>query len=265
MNSRAGIIVGALAGLLVTTPATLAQMSMQPTPLPIVTADNEAWFQAGVPIMHAGITYYPAGPLVHFNRNEMIRSGHFLGVPLYTRTTLEPYSLVFVPLAGGLMQPYERRRDGDLAGTVGSTTPSFPVVRPAEQSGAEIVPGAGMVQAPAPPSQVGTVVDREATQLAQQMPAATVLPIGTTSAPVISPRGPLATARRPQGLNGVFIEYGSRRYFANGRAISFDEKLFTRVGEYRGFPVYQRRGEEATLYLPPLSGASIIVAPYRAR
>lgn len=263
MNSRAAIVAGALAGILVTSPAMRAQMTLQPTSRPIVTAENEPWYVAGVPISNAGITYYPSGPMVHFNGNEMVRGGHFEGVPLYSRTTIEPYSLVFVPVAGGLMHPYERRREGDVAGTVGSTTPSFPVVRPVEQAGMEYVPGAGMVQAQAPPSQVGEFVDRIALA---EIPAPVVsAPIGTAGSLASLPRGPLATARRPEGLNGVFIEYGGRRYFADGPAIRYDETLFTRVGDYRGFPVYRHQGQDATVYLAPLPGAPGAVAPYRAR
>jgi hypothetical protein len=104
-----------------------AQATLQPTPPPTVTAEAEQWYRNGEPVMFAGNIYYPAGAPIHFNGNEMVRSGTYQGVPLYSRTTIEPYSLVFVPLAGRVMQPYERRRDGDLAGTVGSTTPSFPV------------------------------------------------------------------------------------------------------------------------------------------
>ena len=161
MDGRAGILVGALAGMLLTGSTPLAQTALQPTPKPIVTVENEVWYQAGMPITVNGNTYYPTGPQVYFNGNEMVRSGHFQGIPLYSRTTLEPYSIVFAPLSGGLMQPYERRRSGEIADTVGSLSPSFPVVRSAEQSGMEYVPGAGMVQAQAPPSRVGEIVDRQ--------------------------------------------------------------------------------------------------------
>jgi hypothetical protein len=121
------------AAFLVTSPV-VAQIQLVPTPPPLVVADLEPWYVEGRPITHAGNIYYPAGAQLHFNANEMVRSGFFQGVPLYTRTTLEPYSIVFVPLSGGLMQPYERRRAGDIAGTVGSTAPSFPVVLPAEEA-----------------------------------------------------------------------------------------------------------------------------------
>jgi hypothetical protein len=263
MSTRAGV-VGALLSTVLCGSAVLAQMTLHPTPRPIVTADNEAWYQAGVPIFHAGNTYYPSGPLVHFNGNEMVRSGHVGGIPLYSRTTIEPYSFVFVPLSGGLMQPYERRREGELADTVGSVAPGFPVVRAAEQANLEYVPGAGMVQAPAPPALTGAIV--ESPESAQQSaPAVVTSPIGTTGSTVVLPLGPLATARRPEGLNGVFIQYDNRRYFADGRAVPFDDKDFTRVGDYHGFPVYQHRGQDKTLYIPPLAGAPALVVPYRMR
>jgi hypothetical protein len=263
MNSRAAVVVGALAVILIGGQAMRAQMTMQPTARPIVTAENEAWYLAGVPITVAGMTYHPAGPMVHFNANEMVRGGHFQGIPLYSRTTIEPYSVIFVPLAGGLMHPYERRRDGDLTGTVGSGVPSFPVVRDVERAGMDYAPGAGIVQAPAPPTQLGEAVDRIA--LADIPPSAAPAAVGTTGVPAVTPAGPLVTARRPQGLNGVFIEYDSQRYFSAGPAVAFDAARFTRVGEYRGFPVYQQQGEDRTLYLPALGGAPTVVAPYRAR
>jgi hypothetical protein len=126
------------------------QISHQPTPDPIATAQNEPWYLSGDPVTYAGNTYYPTGARVHFNRHEMVRSGFFQGIPLYTRTTLEPYSVVFIPLSGGLMQAYERRRAGDIAGTVGSLTPSFPVVWPSEQV-QETFTSPPFPQAPAPP------------------------------------------------------------------------------------------------------------------
>ena len=96
-----------------------AQTYLQPTPPPQITADGAPWYVSRQPVMYAGNDYYPAGPQVHFNGDEMVPSGFYQGVQLYAQTTIEPYSMVFVPLSGGLMQPYQRRRDGELAGTTG--------------------------------------------------------------------------------------------------------------------------------------------------
>ena len=262
MNSRVGLVVAAFAGVFLTGSAVLAQPTLQPTPRPIVTAENEPWYLAGVPVIVGGIAYYPTGPQTHFNGNEMVRGGHFNGIPLYARTTIEPYSFVFVPVGGGMMHPYERRRAGDAADTVGSVTPSFPVTRSMEQGGMEFVPGAGMVQAAVPPSQIGATEDRIA--LAEYAPSAPPA-VGTTGTEPAVSAGPLTSARRPEGLNGVFIEFNSARYFADGPAVPFDTATFSRVGEYRGFPVYRQQGQDKTLYLPPVAGATVLVTPYRMR
>jgi SnoaL-like domain len=89
---------------------------------------------SGEPIAYGGGVYYPSGPITHFNRNEMVESGSFDGVPIFVRPTMEIGSVIFVPLAGGLMRPYEQRRAGDLAGTSGSTAPNF-VVQPPQPYG----------------------------------------------------------------------------------------------------------------------------------
>src|SRR5918999_1602212 len=96
-------------------PPFLAQLVSRPTDPPIVTAENDAWYRQREPVLFAGDFYYPAGATVFFNGNTMVRTGHYNGVPLYADTTVEPYSVVLVPIAGGLMQPYERIRGGDLA------------------------------------------------------------------------------------------------------------------------------------------------------
>ncbi len=120
-----------------------------------------------------------------------------------------------------------------------------------------------MVQAPAPPSQVGESVDRIALA---EVPAPVAAPpaVGTTGVPARCRRVRSTTARRPEGLNGVFIEYGNQRYFSDGPAVRFDETRFTRVGEYRGFPVYGYQGHARTVYIPALGGSPGVVAPYRA-
>src|SRR6187402_1286391 len=104
-----------------------AQVLMRPTDAPLVSAAGESWYQLREPIQYAGELYYPAGAAIFFNGNSMVRTGHYNGVPLYADATRDPYSLVLVPIGGGQLQPYERRRRGDLAGTTGTTLPSFPI------------------------------------------------------------------------------------------------------------------------------------------
>src|SRR5688500_828024 len=106
--------------------AAFAQVNSRPTEAPIVTAENDSWYRRGEPVVVSGEFYYPAGPTTFFNGNVMVRVGHYNGVPLYANTTLEPHSIVLVPVGRNLMQPYERPRTGDLAGTTGSRLPSFP-------------------------------------------------------------------------------------------------------------------------------------------
>ena len=112
-----------------------AQVLSRPTDPPLVTAVNESWYLSREPILFAGDLYYPAGAQVFFNGNRMVRTGYYNGVPIFTDTTIEPFSILLVPVSRGLMQPYERRRQGLLAGTTGSRAPSFPVqVTPYETS-----------------------------------------------------------------------------------------------------------------------------------
>jgi hypothetical protein len=126
MSMRRGPASLLLLVLISAAPA-MAQVQSRPADAPIVTADNDPWYIAREPIQFAGDVYYPAGAAVFFDGNKMVRSGNFDGVPLYSDTTIEPYSVVYVPVSRGLMQPYERLRQGNLAGTTGSRAPSFPV------------------------------------------------------------------------------------------------------------------------------------------
>src|SRR5262245_11140889 len=91
-----------------------AQIMQHPTPPPAVTAANAGWYQRGEPIFYAGAYYFPAGANVFFDGKVMSRTGTYEGVPLYEDSTIVPYSIVYVPIAGKMLRPYERRRDGDL-------------------------------------------------------------------------------------------------------------------------------------------------------
>jgi hypothetical protein len=270
----AGFLVAFFGAASVTT----AQVISQPTPAPLVTADMESWYLNGEPITYAGYTYYPAGAQVSFNSNEMARSGSHLGVPLYVRSTDEPYSLIYVPLARGFMQPYMRPRTGDAMQTAGTTAPAGAAAAfsplggtmPMSQAGGPptMVAGPqadayGQPRAPIPAISTPTAPGSVATggAVAAQPP-----PVGEAG-PQAAPAGPTHTriGPRPQGINAVFIEFRDRRWYGEGQPVPLDRSRMIEVGELRGFPVYADRDEpEKRIYISTIIGSSI-VAPYSGR
>jgi hypothetical protein len=258
--------------LCATATSAAAQVHYEAQPRPIVIANQETWFQLGEPITFEGSFYYPAGPQVYFNGNTMVRTGSYRGVPLYADRTIEPFSRVFVPLSGGLMQPYERRRAGELAGSTGSQAPSFPVEIAAEAARTDT---ARIPQAAAPPM-LGDAPelarDRElAGEAARPAPSAgadraTAQPSGTAGTAGFTlpqPRRVLVQAgAKPRGLNEIFVNYQGFRWRSAGMAVELAAQAFEVVGEYRGYPVYAERGaarDPRRIYLPSRPG---LVAPY---
>jgi hypothetical protein len=223
-----------------------AQAFSRPTPPPIVDAASSPWQILGEPIFHAGHFYYPAGPVVFFDGNVMVRTGNYDGIPLYADTTMDPYSIVYVPIGGNLMKPYERRREGELAGTVGSRTPSFPVERNPDVI---TVPQIALAGAP-PPAATGTIGTVPLTALAESPVATRYEPLTIQSIP-----GPTTNA-------GVYISYGDERWYLAGPAVPYDPSTFTPIGSYRGFPVYRetRSPSRAVIYVSVIQDGP--VAPY---
>lgn len=239
-----------------------AQSSLQPTEPPAVTADTQNWYSTGEPIAFGGAVYFPSGPISHFLRNEMVQAGSFDGVPIYTRTTVERGSLIYVPLAGGVMRPYERRRSGALAGTSGSTAPSFPVVLPTDTARQAAEPP--VVRTP------GDMLAAPVGLVGANRPAATAPePVGTagTVLTTVPPSGPsrMQTVRRPVGLNDVFVQFERTRWFAAGPAVEIAADRFDRIGEYHGFPVYRQRGSAGTIYVALTADAPALLSPYAKR
>lgn len=244
-----------------------AQISSRPTDPPVVTAENQSWYLSGEPIAFGGGIYYPAGPITHFVRNEMVPAGAFDNVTIYIRTTIERGSIIYVPLAGGVVRPYERRRTGDLAGTSGSTPPSFPVVLPSDPR-AQVEDVAAAV----PGDILARVVSMSSPNGAAQ-PASAALPppeaIGTTGTLLAAPTRPVATrietAQRPVGLNNVFVQFENTRWFAGGNAVELVPGKFTHTGDYRGFPVYRQQSRPDTIYIALIAGAPGLLSPYTSR
>jgi hypothetical protein len=256
-----------------------AQTGVAPAPTPVVTAENEPWYLSGEPLTYEGHFYYPAGALMAFNRNEMVRSGFYRGIPLYTRTTWEPYSVVFVPLPSGFMQPYQRRRAGEIGGTIGSIGPGLPVER--ADTSRTLTTGlqaagpptnlpdtlTGRPPAVAEPGSVGTsglvgVADIARGEPVASEPTATA----TTGRVVVLPRPrPLITIARPTGVNGVFVEFENARWYSSGPAVELDSR-YTRIGEYRDFPVYARADAKGSMiFIPVTPDAGTLLTPYSRR
>jgi hypothetical protein len=237
-----------------------AQVLTRPTPEPLVTAENERWYLEGEAIVGAGDLYFPTGPLMFFRPFEMVRSGDYRGIPLYARTTLEPYSLLYVPVGGGLMRPYERRRAGDLVGTTGSTAPSLP----GDARAVESLVG-GIFQAPGPPVLGPDIQGVPIGDAALRHAAGEPQPAATAGAEPSPPPGPLATARKPEGLDAIFVEYRDRRWLLSGSPVTLDPAAFTRIGDHAGFAVYRRSDDERTIYVALSTDGRGVLVPYSAK
>lgn len=275
-NLAALLLLLCALAVLLTVPG-LAQVQIRPTDPPLVTAVNESWYQLREPVQFAGDLYFPAGPAVFFDGNVMVRTGHYNGVPLYANTTLEPYSVVLVPVSRGLMQPYERRRQGALASTTGSRTPSFPgriaprepgVVQSATAPTMAPLPlGAIPAYTPEPalPVDVGAAVARATARRDSGLGIGGSIPgvVGTTGVSSVRRNTPLVSLRRPESNDGLWLQFGGEKWVADGTAVAFDAAGFVRVGEHAGFPVYTRAGfQEEVIYLPTRAE---LVAPYRLK
>ena len=202
----------------------MAQTVWQPAPPPTVTAETTSWYLANEPITINGEPYYPSGAIQFFNGFQMVRSGSFNGIPLYIDPGFQPGSMILVPLSGQRMQPYQRRQPGVLVGTSGTPAATLPAVSD--------------VPAPAPQ------------------------PVGTSGRTTAIPAPTVSTLNPPTGRNGVWINYGGERWFSAGRAIDYDAASLTHVGTYRGWNVYTRNGDAATIYVPALPGK---LSPYKRR
>lgn len=255
-------LAGALIISLVAT-SVAAQVHWQVVPPPELTAAGTRWFEEGQPIPYAGDLYYPSGPRVFFDGYRMVPSGEYDGIPLYADTTLEPYSVIFVPVGSKLMQPYERLRAGALAGTTGSMAPWFPVQTPgspwptAEDAARRAwMPGRwvhgvrqpGELLPPAEPAPPGAAPPAPAAPGAPSVPAASS-----------SFEGQVESVRRAERTVGIWVSWDGHRWRSAGEAVPLAGSGLTVIGEYRGFPVFGRTGDRRVIYLP---GGDGLVAPF---
>jgi len=82
---------------------------------------------------------------------------------------------------------------------------------------------------------------------------------------VVAPRPAtsIATLRKPESNDGVWIRYAQQKWIGAGRPVLFEASGFLRVGQYNEFPVYRRTGvKEDVIYVPTRKG---MVMPYRLK
>lgn len=252
---RALLILAMATAIAVTAPSAGAQVIDRPADAPSTTAEHADWYVAREPIFFAGDDYFLAGARVFFNGNTMVRTGQFRGVPLYADTTVEPYSLVFVPVGRGLMQPYERLRRGEIAGTTGSRAPSFTVaVLPDRER--EIL-------APMAPTNVPLPLAAVDASAAMPMAEPTGPTAEATASTAMAPYTPVPSGPPPAPVNEhVWVIFRGQRWVSAGMALPQAAGRFNQVGEVSGFPVFSRDGEAGVIYLPSRANH---VAPYRLK
>ena len=276
---RIALLVGLLCSAVGTARESSAQIHLRDTPAPVNVSAGAAWRATGQPLFYAGAYFYRSGSTVFFDGHVMRPAGANSGIVFYSDVTQEPYSVIYVPVGGGQMQPYERMRVDELAGTVGSRTPSFPVDLAIEQRAdpndarfayemdqmhaerllrrpraARREPRETRASAPAPPS---------ATPEAFQAVGAITIPARETT-PVGRVLGQGALPVDSPGTSSLWVEFEDSRWFSAGAAVVLDAEKFERVGELKGFDVYRERtGSNRRIYVVATLGG--LVAPYERR
>ncbi len=218
------------------------------TPPPDVSAAAAEWQINSTPIVVGGLSYFATRGYRLFDGQVMSQTGLFEGVPVYSDTTIEPYSELYVPVGNGRMRVYERRRERELAGTTGSHVPTFPVESPSIPAAPDRLVGtAGAV------GTSGAIVPR---------PAEDSAVLADRARPR---RTSIMTATPPSGAaNGIWLEFGGARWYSHGAAVSFSPDRFEPVGEYRGFPVYRDKNDRSSdIWISVVKDGPL--APYKKR
>jgi len=249
---RAAVLIRLLI-LAVLLPTNVRAQAMQfKTPAPEVTAASSSWQINGEPIFFAGSFYYPTGPTVFFDGQLMARVGEYLTVPLYADTSQEAFSRVFVPIGGAVMKPYERRRAGALSGTVGSTTPSWPV----QVASNALQTSGGVGNQIGEPLMVAEVRGVGTSGLAGTMQSV-VSGLSRTTEPTT-----VQSVPRPTTNTGITVVFEGARWVSAGIAVAFSPDRFSPIGDYHGFPVYrEKQGSADRIYVTVVADGP--VAPYK--
>lgn len=256
---RSHVLGFALVASLVPTLAA-AQVYLLPTADPRVNAAGESWQVNGDAIFYKGDFYYPTGPTEFFDGKIMVRTGTHEGVPLYENSTLLPYETVYVPVAGNLMKPYERKRRGRLSGSTGSRVPSFavqPWSHEAEQL-AMVQDGHERYNARLSSGRAQWAWPAPAVERAEPPALAAVPGRGATTVPT----GVIRTLPQRESTNaGAFVLFDGARYYSSGRVVLPNAERFSRIGDHRGAGIYRElKGDERTVFVESVPDGPL--APY---
>jgi hypothetical protein len=179
------------------------------SPPPAIDAAAAAWQVDSQLMLFAGLAYAPTREFRLFDAQVMTQIGVFNGVPIYADTTLEPWSVVYVPVGRSRMRTYSRVRE--VAADARVAADALTVAGPGTIGTAStIVPAAPREPVPEP------AVDRAAPRPAR-----------------------VEASRTPRPTDGVWLEFQGRRWYSDGEAVSYSPERFIPVGDYHGFPVYR--------------------------
>ena len=196
--------------------AAQAQVIWQPTPVPLVTAENTSWFNKGEPVHWNGDLYYPTRPVQHFNRYQMVRTGSFNGIPLYID-----------PDARGRHHPVRAAARGRSRPAL-RASPAAAVPR-----GVRRHPAGAVGTQPSPRHTTRWRPRRSAVASSQGA-------LGTDGRGHQRPDGrglarglrrPVTTSNPPTGVNAIWVNYDGRRWFLAGKAIDYDAATLAEVGD----------------------------------
>jgi hypothetical protein len=231
-----------------------------PNAYPQVTAANAFWQLRGDPVFHAGTFYYPAGPSVYFDGNVMMRTDTFQGVPIYEDATQLPFTVLYIPIGGNVVRPYERRRNGEVAGSTGSRAPSFPVQ--VEGEATLDFPPQGVTGFLTPPAnEFYSVVIPEATR-----PIGTVGEIVALLPPSVPSSVPTRVVRRANSpaILQVWVPFNGARWYSAGSVVPYSADRFVEIGQYHGFPVYrEKKGRSDEIFVTSVADGPL--APYKKK
>ena len=190
---------------------------------------------SGRPVVYQGGFYFPSGPTVFFDGATMVRVGTFRGLPIYVDPSLDPINVVFVPIGGKLMRPFERTNGDIQADLVVPDPPEFP-------------------DPPEPPFGHRAHFDRHD-------------PPPSALTPTLAQPGRVASASsqasRGPASRGLWIAFDGRMWTPTGPGPSQNSQgsqgpRLKLIGSYFGFPVFQDAARPDRIFVPATAGGSLI-------